>query len=75
MRHAFDNMKEGGWIEYMDFELELRSDTRSLEGEYGKTGYGHPMKLNFHGLCNVSSRLGGFEMGKARSKRRCGTWS
>ncbi|KAK8851378.1 S-adenosyl-L-methionine-dependent methyltransferase [Apiospora arundinis] len=32
MRHAFDNMKEGGWIEYMDFELELRSDTRSLEG-------------------------------------------
>ncbi|KAK8064782.1 hypothetical protein PG994_007420 [Apiospora phragmitis] len=32
MKHAFDNLNEGGWIEYMDFEIELTSNTRSVEG-------------------------------------------
>ncbi|KAK8016475.1 S-adenosyl-L-methionine-dependent methyltransferase [Apiospora rasikravindrae] len=34
MKHTFDNLNEGGWIEYMDFELELTSNTQSVEGEY-----------------------------------------
>ncbi|KAK8074726.1 hypothetical protein PG997_009389 [Apiospora hydei] len=44
MKHAFDNLNEGGWIEYMDFELELTSNTQSVEGSAVGNWAGHAVR-------------------------------
>ncbi|KAK7914788.1 S-adenosyl-L-methionine-dependent methyltransferase, partial [Apiospora marii] len=44
MRHAFENLSEGGWIEYMDGDLELTSNTRSLEGSAASNWASHAIR-------------------------------
>lgn len=46
MRHAFETLSKGGWIECMDSDLELTSNTRSLEGKYAMK------ETNTHGMCS-----------------------